>query len=98
MDVREPQVSKPGYVTPARVQAWFLGRSRNLWKKKYQALKVELKRFQNRVNDVTKSRQKWRIEAEQSSRRIRELEAENAVLQEQAVSLKKDGYHAVGPG
>jgi hypothetical protein len=47
---------------------------------------------------VTKSREKWRSEAEELSRRVRELEAENAVLQEQAVALKKDGHHAVGSG
>lgn len=98
MDVPESQDGKAEYVTPARVQAWFLGRSRKLWKKKYQALKVSLKRNQNRVNDVTKSREKWRSEAEELSRRVRELEAENAVLQEQAVALKKDGHHAVGSG
>lgn len=98
MDVRESQDCKAEYSTSARVQAWFLGRSRKLWKKKYMALKVALKRCQNRVNDVAKSREKWRSDAEELSRRIRELEAENAVLQEQAVALKKDGHHAVGSG
>jgi chromosome segregation ATPase len=79
------------YTTPARVQAWFLKRSRNGWKKKYRSLKVETKRMQNRVNDVTKSREKWRKESEDLSKRLRDLEAENAALYEELAALKKDG-------
>lgn len=79
------------YTTPKRVQAWFLKRSRNGWKKKYRSLKVEAKRTQNRVNDVTKSREKWRSEAEELRQRVRDLEAENAALQDQLAALKKDG-------
>jgi predicted nuclease with TOPRIM domain len=71
------------YITPRWVQAWFLGRSRDNWKKKYQAMKVENKRLRNRVNDVSKSRENWREQVER-------LEAENAALREQA-ALKKDG-------
>jgi hypothetical protein len=54
----------PAYKTPRWVQVWFLRRSRDNWKKKYMALKAESKRLQNRVNDVTKSRQRWRALAE----------------------------------
>jgi len=79
------------YTTPRWVQVWFLGRSRARWKQKYQGLKVESKRLQNRVNDVTKSRERWRAEAEQARQRIRELETQNAALQEQVVGLKKIG-------
>jgi chromosome segregation ATPase len=79
------------FTTPARVQAWFLRRSRELWKSKYKQVKCSAKRSQNRVNDVTKSRQRWREQAEEFSRRVRELEAENAALQEQLAALKKDG-------
>src|SRR5436305_5914748 len=71
------------YVTPRWVQAWFLQRSRDNWKKKYAALKAEGKRLKNSVNDVTKSREQWR-------RRAKDLEAENAALREQ-VALKKSG-------
>ena len=49
---------------------------------------MQAKRLQNRVADVTKSREKWRNEAEQLSRRVHELEAENAALREQAAALK----------
>lgn len=76
------------YTTVHRVQAWFLGRSRDNWKQKYKQLKVHAKRMQNRVNDVTRSRENWR-------RRVETLEAENAALREQA-ALKKDRPRA-GP-
>jgi predicted nuclease with TOPRIM domain len=65
------------YTTPRWVQAWFLQRSRDNWKKKYQALKVENKRLRNRVNDVSKSRENWR-------QQVQRLEAQNAALREQA--------------
>src|SRR6267154_1144586 len=66
----EPAVEKVTYKSPKHAQVWFLRRSRDLWKKKYQALKVEAKRWQNRVADVTKSRDKWRTQAEDAQRRL----------------------------
>jgi len=77
------------YTTPSWVQAWFLGRSRDKWKAKYKAIKTRAKRLENRVNDVSKSREHWRQQA-------RALREENAVLREQA-ALKKYGQPA-GPG
>jgi SMC interacting uncharacterized protein involved in chromosome segregation len=79
------------YTTPHRVQAWFLRRSRDNWKKKYMQLSSDAKRLQNRVNDVTKSRETWRDETKQLTQRVQELEAENAALHEQMAALKKDG-------
>jgi prefoldin subunit 5 len=57
-------------------------------------LKADAKRLQNRVNDVTKSRKQWCDETKQLNRRVQELEAENAALQEQLAAFKKDGLHA----
>jgi chromosome segregation ATPase len=96
MDAANLEEAKGRYKTSHRVQAWFLARSRRCWKQKHKELKVEAKRLQNRVADVTKSREKWRQQAEQMSQRVQELEAQNAALQEQA-ALKKDGPRA-GPG
>ena len=90
---------KAEYTTPARVQAWFLHRSRENWKKKYMNLKADQKRLQNRVNDVCKSREHWCEESKGLARRVRELEAENAALHEQVAALKKDGpFRATGLG
>lgn len=82
---------KTKYTTPHRVQAWFLHRSRENWKSKYSQLKVDTKRLQNRVNDVTRSREQWREESKELTQRVQELEAQNAALQEQLAALKKDG-------
>ena len=82
---------KTDYTTPPRVQAWFLKRSRDNWKKKYMELKADAKRMHNRVNDVSKSREQWREETKQLTQRIQEVEAENAALREQLAALKKDG-------
>lgn len=97
MDAANLETGSGKYTTSHRVQAWFLGRSRQRWKEKYRELKAEAKRLQNRVADVTKSREKWRAQAEETGRRLEELEAQNAVLQQQAAALKKDGP-AIGPG
>lgn len=85
MDAKSSQEGKGGkkYTTPRWVQAWFLGRSRDNWKAKYKALKARAKQLQNRVNDVSKSREHWREQ-------VRALREENAALREQA-ALKKYG-------
>lgn len=88
---------KPEYKSPRWVQAWFLQRSRDNWKKKYMELKTDCKRLQNRVNDVGKSREKWRDDAEELEQRVGQLEAENAALQEQLAAFKK-GRPRAGAG
>jgi septal ring factor EnvC (AmiA/AmiB activator) len=87
---------KVAYKTPRWVQVWFLQRSRNNWKKKYMKLKTDMKRVQNRVNDVSKSREKWHGDSQELEQRVRELDARNTALQEQLEALKKDG-RATGP-
>jgi predicted RNase H-like nuclease (RuvC/YqgF family) len=79
------------YKSPPSAQRWFLLRSRENWKEKYMGLKADAKRLENRVKDVTKSREKWREEAKQLIDRVQELEAENAALQAQLAASKKDG-------
>jgi DNA-binding transcriptional regulator GbsR (MarR family) len=79
------------YTTPHRVQAWFLSRSRARWKRKYKDLKIEAKRLQNRVNDVSKSRAKWREEAEHLHQRVQQLKTQNAALHQQVAAKKKGG-------
>jgi hypothetical protein len=89
MDAMSQEGKKVRYCTPPRVQAWFLSRSREKWKRKCKELKKDAKRWQNRVNDVTRSRESWR-------QRAAELAAENAALREQAAK-KKSGRSDVGP-
>jgi peptidoglycan hydrolase CwlO-like protein len=99
MDAASHDDPKVEYTTPRHVQVWFLQRSRRNWKKKYGNLKCDAKRLQNRVNDVTKSREKWRQDSKEAQQRVQQLEAELAALQEQLAALKKDGPNAgVGTG
>jgi SMC interacting uncharacterized protein involved in chromosome segregation len=97
MSVFHQEDLKTEYTTPARVQAWFLHKSRDNWKRKYMDLKADTKRLQNRVNDVTKSRAGWRDETKQLTQRVQELEAENAALRARLTASKKNGRN-VGTG
>jgi hypothetical protein len=90
MDASTVETSKAEYTTPPRVQAWFLGRSRDGWKRKYMELKADAVRLKRRVADVTKSREKWRGESEELRRRVQELEAQTVALHEQTAAFKKD--------
>ncbi len=81
MDATTSQVEPSVYTTSKQVQAWFLKRSRDLWKQKYGGLKVEIKRLKQRVADVGASRDGWRDEADTARREARELRAQIAQLQ-----------------
>jgi chromosome segregation ATPase len=72
------------------VQAWFLRRSRALWKTKYAELKVESKRLKQRVADVCRSRDNWRGETEIARREAQELRARNAELQARLDAFTQD--------
>ena len=89
MDASTEKAPKAAYTTTHRVQAWFLGRSRDRWKQKYLDLKAETGRLQRRVADVAKSREKWRDEADELRRRVQKLEVQTAALQEQTAAFKK---------
>ena len=58
-----------------------------VWKSKYQELQASIKRLKNRVADVTKSREQWKLKAEQTNNQLTVLEAENASLRAQVATL-----------
>ncbi len=91
MSAATSETDKVGYKSPHHVLAAFFARSRDKWKRKYMDQKTEMKRLKNRVADVTKSREKWRDEANSFRQKAGELEVENAVLREQVAALKKNG-------
>src|SRR5271166_658142 len=91
-----PQGKQPAYTTSKQVQAWFLGVSRDLWKKKYAELKVESKRLKQRVADVCESRASWRNEADAARQDAQELRARNAELQAQLDALAKEAQKKTG--
>lgn len=80
---RTEQPDKPAYKTSKQVQAWFLGRSRDLWKNKYAKLKVESKRLRQQVADVGRSRADWRSKAEAALREAQALQIQLAELRAQ---------------
>jgi chromosome segregation ATPase len=68
---------------------WFFRKSRDGWKRKYRDLKATVKGYKNRIADLTKSRQQWRLEAEQAGERLADVEAELAELRAQVAAQEK---------
>src|ERR1019366_3587270 len=83
------------YTTSKQVQAWFLRRSRDLWKQKYAELKVESKRLQQQVADVSQSRANWRGETEIARREAQELRARNSELQARLGALAEEAQKKI---
>jgi phage shock protein A len=68
--------------TPKKLARW-LFESREKWKSKYQALKVQLKRFQVQLSDVRKSREQWKERAQYSAKELEQMKAEVERLRQQ---------------
>jgi chromosome segregation ATPase len=79
-----------GYKSRPGALIWFFRKSRDRWKRKYRQLKATLKRYKNRVADVTKSREKWRLKAETANDRVALLETENMELRTQISILEQE--------
>jgi chromosome segregation ATPase len=60
---------------PKQLARWLL-MSRDALREKYQGLKVQLKRLKVRINDVTKSRDNWRQQAEASQLQVQAMKTE----------------------
>jgi hypothetical protein len=88
---------KSTFTTSKQVQAWFLRRSRDLWKTKYTDLKLELKRVRQRVADIDRSRVQWRRKAEDAGQQIEALQAENARLRAATVAATDVGGEKILP-
>ena len=92
------QDGKPAYTTSKQVQAWFLRRSRDLWKTKYADLKLEFKGLRQRVADIDRSRAQWRRKAEDAGQQIEALQAENARLRPRRSPSPRGGKTPLPPG
>jgi chromosome segregation ATPase len=68
------------YKSPTSALARFFERSRDGWKQKYQDIKATVKGYKNRIADLNKSREQWRLKAEQADEQLSALEAEIAGL------------------
>lgn len=80
---REDYTSRPGALI------WFFRKSRDGWKRKHQDLQATVKGFKNQIAAVTKSREQWRLNAEQASERASALEAEIRELRAQVEAVDK---------
>ena len=93
MDATAERTGKPArndYTSRPGALIWFFHKSRDRWKKKHQDLRATVKGFKNQIAAVTKSREQWRLNAEQASQRVSELKADVAALQAQvAIQTKK---------
>jgi predicted nuclease with TOPRIM domain len=73
--------SRPGALV------WFFRKSRDLWKGKSRKLRGALKREQNQVAAVTKSREQWKSKAQAAAAEQAALRRENEALREQLREL-----------
>jgi hypothetical protein len=81
-----PGETSKSYTSRPGALIWSFRKSRDRWKSKYQALKASVKHLKNRVADVTRSREQWRLKAEQAVTRVATLEAEMATFRAQGRS------------
>jgi uncharacterized protein YlxW (UPF0749 family) len=79
VDTTSPQPHKD-YTSRPGALIWSFRKSRDGWKRKYQDLKATIKGYKNRIADLTKSREQWRLKAEQAAVRLAALETEAAAL------------------
>jgi len=79
---RKDYTSRPGALSR------FFRMSRDGWKSKYKDLKAAVKGYKNRIADLTKSREQWRIRAERAGEQITTLEAEIAELRARFAALE----------
>ena len=84
-----PSSSKKTYRSPQRILVRFFEKSRDQWKTKCLDAKAALRRFKNRAKWLETSRDQWRTRVQAFTRRIQELEAQNAEQQHVIETLKK---------
>lgn len=77
---------------------WFFHKSRDGWKRKYKELKATVKGYKNRIADLTKSREQWRLKAEQAAAQLAASETELAALRAQIAVAEEKKKTAEGGG
>ena len=95
-DVETTPTSK-GYTSRPGALIWCFRKSRDRWKQKHQDLKATVKGHQNRVADLTKSREQWRLKAEDATSRLATLESEIAALRAEIAAPREKKPRPTSP-
>ena len=85
------------YISPWRALAWSFHKSRENWKRKYAAVKRDIKRVQNEARDLRKSRERWKEKAEAFEMENDSLQATVAELEERLASQELDAEKKMPP-
>ena len=99
MDATAEQIGAPThdeYTSRPGALIWCFRKSRDGWKRKHKDLKATVKGFKNQIAAVTKSREQWRLKAEQASERVSALESDIKELRAQAAAWLEKKRN--GPG
>lgn len=91
----DPRGRFSDYVSSWRALAWSFHKSRESWKRKYAAVKRDIKRSQNEARDLRKSRDLWKEKAKAFETENNSVQATVAELQSrlaaQELAAKKRG-------
>jgi len=79
--------TRKDYTSRSSALSRFFRMSRDGWKSKYKDLKATVKGDKNRLADLTRSREQWRIRAERAGEQITTLEVEIAELRTRLAAL-----------
>jgi peptidoglycan hydrolase CwlO-like protein len=86
---KNPSPAPKEYKSRASALKWCFERSRDRWKSKYKDLKANLKSSKNRIADLVKSREQWKLKAEQGRQQLASLAAEIAELKARIAAHEK---------
>jgi chromosome segregation ATPase len=89
-EAETPERGTKEYKSRPGALIWFFRKSRDLWKNKYQELKVSFKLLKNRVADLTKSREFWKEKAKQAQGQVAALETQIVSLQAEVAALTSE--------
>jgi hypothetical protein len=84
-----PAATRKEYKSPTSALKWCFERSRDCWKNKYKELQATVKGYKNNIADLSKSRDQWRLKAEQAREQLSAVEAENDGLRTQIAGLEE---------
>lgn len=84
-----PTPAQKNYTSRPGALIWCFRKSRDRWKRKHQDLKATVKGYKNRIADLTKSRELWRLKAEQVAEQRSASEAEVAALRARIAALEE---------